>query len=49
MQQLSKMVLSEQNYRDLFKKFSTQVDEGMLPSKNLPFLYEKKKVENTAF
>ena len=49
MQQLSKMVLSEQNYRDLFKKFSTQVEDGMLPSKNLPFLYEKKKVENTAF
>lgn len=50
MQQLSKMVLSEQNYRDLFKKFSTQVEDGMLPSKNLPFLYEKKKkTENTAF
>lgn len=49
MQQLTKMVLGEQNYCDLFNKFSTQVVEGMLPSKNLPFLYEKKKIENSAF
>jgi hypothetical protein len=47
-QQLSKMVLSEQNYRDLFKKYSESLEDGGLPSKNLPFTYEKRKVENNA-